>query len=1031
MFNFRRLNFSSATVSSILLTSVILICSSTAPLFGQRIFLVDAEKPVDSVAKAINVVRPADWANATGDLQSAIDSATTSDEIWVKKGTYRPSRDIAGQQVGSNSSKATFYIKSGMKLYGGFSGIETELAARNAVINVTTLQGAYPGGKFADHVVYLDRCPNTMVLNGFTVSGGRGDRGAGIFADAAASVIENCFFIDNKANESGGGIYISSGSPVIVNSVFTQNAASSGAAIFIDSSSSSVLNCTIVANASTDAGGGIFARNASRISISNSAIWGNTGNNRIDNLQTNVSTSSLNVRYSLVGLPSGKYSGTGNLNQNPLFADAENLGLRYLPGSPLKDAGSNLLYSASLPTNDIGGSTRITSGTIDIGAFENPGFPQINATRVIYVDSSKETLTGNGLSWSKAFKSLADAFNVINGSPGTYLEVWVAKGTYVPTTNLNGKVAPEDVSNATFLMKDGLKLYGGFNGTETQLTQRSPGQHLTSLSGLVKTNGNEQHVLNIITMNQAGSVQTVDGFTITEGYANYTHSGGGIHVDHSSLVLKNCRIIKNGNGAVNIFYSTADIQNCYFSDNDNQNGGAIVNIYGKGSYRNCVFEKNISTKTYSEGAGIYNLYSSPSIYNCDFLYNETSNGGSAISNSSESSPLVFNCRFIGNAAAQQVSSGGAVKIYINTNPVFVNCLFTKNSASGGGAITSMGMEKTALINCTITNNYAYTVGGGIIIPTSPAYKPLLTISNSIVWGNKTGSTDPRALNLINTYERESTVGFKVNNSIIGDHYQKGQPSVTFPGSAVMNVDPRFVDTAQLLLQLQSNSPAIDAGDNASYPANLATSVDLSGQPRVSGSKVDIGAFEMSNIILPLVLSEFSGRENASDNELRWTTSEQGGITHFVIEKSWDGISYFPIGVKQAIAVNSQMKAQYRFTDTGVTKTAYYRLQSIETTGALAYSQIVSISRKSAAAFKISLTANPVSATAGYLIGGNAASRFEVSVSDLTGKLIYIRSNLVANNSYTFNAASLQPGVYIVKCMDTESRKVEIVRLVKQ
>ena len=66
-------------------------------------------------------------------------------------------------------------------------------------------------------------------------------------------------------------------------------------------------------------------------------------------------------------------------------------------------------------------------------------------------------------------------------------------------------------------------------------------------------------------------------------------------------------------------------------------------------------------------------------------------------------------------------------------------------------------------------------------------------------------------------------------------------TVPLPANGLGNItnNPLFVDLASGNLRLQSNSPCINAGDNASVVGNT----DLDGRPRIVGGTVDIGAYE--------------------------------------------------------------------------------------------------------------------------------------------------------------------------------------------
>ncbi|MFC1850344.1 right-handed parallel beta-helix repeat-containing protein [candidate division CSSED10-310 bacterium] len=197
------------------------------------------------------------------------------------------------------------------------------------------------------------------------------------------TVIKKCFFHDNTAR-GGGALFSENSVPQIVNCVFVANSADFGGAVYnFDSSSMTLINTTFAYNEATRAGS---VRNyESTLEITNSIFWGGIGtetNNEIGNRD-----SLTIIRYSNVAGCQGSGSdwntslgqdGGGNIDQNPLFSNAENpLGADALPctqddglnlqsGSPCIDSGT----STNAPSDDICGTARPQGNGIDMGAYE-------------------------------------------------------------------------------------------------------------------------------------------------------------------------------------------------------------------------------------------------------------------------------------------------------------------------------------------------------------------------------------------------------------------------------------------------------------------------------------------------------------------------------------------------------------------------------------------------------------------------------------------------------------------------------------
>lgn len=330
------------------------------------------------------------------------------------------------------------------------------------------------------------------------------------------------------------------------------------------------------------------------------------------------------------------------------------------------------------------------------------------------------TVTGagakNGTSWANAFEGLQPALSVaVSGD-----QIWVAKGTYKPSYDygLGG-----GSRYYHFRMIEGTGLYGGFAGTETDLSQRSDfgfgEQNETILSGDIGIQGNNSdNCLHIFYHPEGMMIDNpatyLDGFTFTGGNANSSsfHQYGGAIMNGSWCLYK--------------------ISNCYFTANSALFGGAIFNFnYSSPVIDNCHFVSN--TASQNSGA-IYNWFnSSPQITNCSFISNSAQWGAGALGAQNAASPKVTNCTFISNSVS---SVGGAISIGNSPNTLFINCTFNGNSANLGGAIYTTG-STPEFVNCIIWGNTATTNGNQFYIENGTIYLDYSCYSNGTkdVYGN--------------------------------------------------------------------------------------------------------------------------------------------------------------------------------------------------------------------------------------------------------------------------------------------------------
>jgi uncharacterized delta-60 repeat protein len=241
-------------------------------------------------ANATGANNGSSWANAYKYLQDALTAAEPNYEIWVAQGTYRPDKDT-NHPGGTGLRTATFQLKNGVGIYGGFPTGGGPWIIRDPDINKAILSGHI--SDFCDsntyHVVNSSGTNSTAVLDGFTITGGSSMggsvppfalRGAGMFNINGSPTINNCTFSGNAARTYGGGIYISIGSPTLTNCNFIGNSSAtmSGGGIYNLSGSPVVTNCTFSGNSALYNGGGMCNLGSSPI-LTDCAFSGNDANN--------------------------------------------------------------------------------------------------------------------------------------------------------------------------------------------------------------------------------------------------------------------------------------------------------------------------------------------------------------------------------------------------------------------------------------------------------------------------------------------------------------------------------------------------------------------------------------------------------------------------------------------------------------------------------------------------------------------------------------------------------------------------------
>ena len=621
-----------------------------------------------------------------------------------------------------------------------------------------------------------------------------GMRGGAIYVDNSCtsqqSAISYCSFFDNVAGKrgtsenEGGGMWID-GTATVYNCNINNNT-NGGIRL---SNTSKIVNCSVIANtvsavdlttagASGSNGGG---------AVYNTVLWHSTTLSKQDtrpafyscafpevkvtnsdnNTDDNGNVWISNENHGTEPAPWFKQSA---VTQGYDFSFSSNLKQLYSTAFTFEETSAllnrgklefykNFAEKLETTSTDIMGRTRYQTNTIDIGAYE---YARMKAGRIRYVKPQKVG-TGDGSSWENATNDIQGAINDLAEkatTPGEKGEVWVAAGIY----EVNQRIHNDNTAPISLLMKNGISVYGAFEGNETSRSKRIEkaknlkpwGWEKESIIRGLKFNGKDDAIWN--NSDEAWNIKTsesyhvvwfaplpgektftdevyLEGFTIEGGKYNDTNEakyapgcGAGVYINDPNARMRYCTVRFCNSGMKEI-------------GSTKPRGGGIYCKNGQ-TEGNLVYDCSAY-----QGGGIY-------IDEAGFITRS----------------MVTNCSaYQGAGVFLKGNANDAAKAYYQ---ILATSVISNNTSTRNGAVYLDGHG--LVINNTIANNYTTNTKddademssntGGVYI------KEKGLLANNVIWNNsllrhKSGTSNSASMAQIYAAKpSEKTVQF-YNNAI--------------------------------------------------------------------------------------------------------------------------------------------------------------------------------------------------------------------------------------------------------------------------
>jgi hypothetical protein len=195
---------------------------------------------------------------------------------------------------------------------------------------------------------------------------------------------------------------------------------------------------------------------------------------------------------------------------------------------------------------------------------------------------------------------------------------------------------------------------------------------------------------------------------------------------------------------------------------------------------------------------------------------------------------------------------------------------------------------------------------------------------------------------------------------------------------------------------------------------------------------DFSRWTLSSInnALPVEFILFNVKCDGGKILINWKTAQEQNSSHFIVERSRDGVQWTDIGNLPA-AGNSNTERSYSFTDNNAIQGSFYRIAQYDIDGKVEYTSILRLSCNAREVFKV--WPNPFNEMVFVNITVNVGSQAVIKIFDNKGSLIKTQKTtlLQGSNQINIDMKNLAKGIYHLVTEWNGGQMKKAVQVVKQ